>query len=467
MRAILRAPAATRAVADTAAPPRGRPTVRRWIARALSAPIAIALVLRLGLAVAAPVRPVWDGVIYARGADFLAHGLGFTRTVLDPDQPAEATAFYPVGFPAMLAPLRWLRAGRGLDLAAQSLAGTLLVLGAGVLGRRAGGPRVARGAAWLVALWPGGILLSASWLSEPFFALFVVAAALVVGYARRRTTLRATAIAALILGAGAYVRPTAMPILVSCTLGLAWWSVRPWGASASSRSARPPLARGLVVGAHAALAIGIASTLLAPWTARNALALDGPALVSTNGGANLLVGTRREGDYAPIPEGLDCRGALPEVARDRCRAELALGRIAEAPLDWLARGVLKTTHTFGHESAPAQAFARALRVPVERRGEKRAWRSAALWALALERGFWVPFLAAALAGAVIVVRGRRAGTATIALLAPIAGLAALHFVFLGGDRYHAPVVPMLAVLAAIALESARRLRRDARPSCAA
>nr|MDQ3037985.1 hypothetical protein [Myxococcota bacterium] len=113
---------------------RARSVLTAWIAGPLLAPLLVALVLRVGLTVAVPVRPVWDGVIYARGADFIAHGSGFTRTAIDPDEAAEATAFYPVGFPAMLAPLRWLRVGRSLDLFAQSLAGVMLVAAAGLLG---------------------------------------------------------------------------------------------------------------------------------------------------------------------------------------------------------------------------------------------------------------------------------------------------------------------------------------------
>jgi hypothetical protein len=45
------------------------------------------------------------------------------------------------------------------------------------------------------------------------------------------------------------------------------------------------------------------------------------------------------------------------------------------------------------------------------------------------------------------------------LLTPIAALAGLHMVYLGGDRYHAAVAPMLMALAGIALAR----RRDRAP----
>ncbi|UJR86125.1 hypothetical protein [Sandaracinus amylolyticus] len=408
------------------------------------APFLVALALRLALAVAFPVRPVWDGVIYERAADAIARGEGYTRGSIDPDasDADEATAFYPVGFSAMIAPLRWVRAAPALDLVAQSCAGALIVIGAGLLGRRAGGARTGRRAAWLVALWPGGILLSASWLSEPFFALFVCAASLVIVYARRRHALRATALAALILGVGAYVRPTSIPMLALMTIGVALVSSR----DVVGR------ARALVM--HGAVAAIVVALVLAPWALRNASALDGAALTSTNGGANLLVGTRGEGGYAtlePDDDG-DC-GGLGEVARDRCLADLATARITEDPLAWLARGVLKITSTFGHESSPAQAWGEA----TQRAGV--SGEAHALWALGIERAWWLVFLAGVIAGGVILARRSGDGRVKVALFAPLLGLAALHFVFLGGDRYHAPVVPLMAALCALAITAARRPAR--------
>jgi hypothetical protein len=66
------------------------------------------------------------------------------------------------------------------------------------------------------------------------------------------------------------------------------------------------------------------------------------------------------------------------------------------------------------------------------------------------------FFAGALAGAVILRRTRPRSSLEVAIFAPLVGLAVLHFVFLGGDRYHAPIVTLLAVLAAVALDAAQR-----------
>ncbi len=396
----------------------------------LLAPFVVALALRLALVASVPVLPAWDGEIYVRGAEGIAQGIGYTRASMGGGP--EPTAFYPVGFSALLAAVRWLRGGLGLDLVVQALAGALAVLGAASLAHRAGGRRTAALAAGLVALWPGGILLAASWLGELVFADLVVLASAIVAGAPEGRALAATAASSAVLGVAAYVRPTAIPM----ALALAGFAALAGGGSARARL------RAAAV--HTAVALGVVALVLLPWTIRNALVLGAPVPVSTNGGVNLFLGTLGVGDYRPTPLDTGCDG-LSEIARDRCFTRLALDRIAAGPSAWLARGVLKLAHTFGHESSPAQAWRDAID-HAGAGGEARA-----LWALALTRAFYVPFLAASIAGAVILLRGAGPARAKAAIFAPIVALGALHFVVLGGDRYHVPVVPHMAVLASVAL----------------
>jgi hypothetical protein len=396
--------------------------------RGFLAPVAAALAIRLALAAALPAEPSWDGVVYARAADRIAEGEGFTRHAIDPAEPAEPTAFYPVGWPAILAPLRWLGAGRALDPFLQSLAGAALVPLAGLLGRRGAGARGGRIAAWIAALWPGGILLSLSWLSEPTFGLLVGIASVAVAYARRARRIRALGWAAAALALAAHLRPSALPILALLAIGVAVAHPRSWGTT-------------LRLGAAAA---AIAALVLAPWSLRNTYALGGPAIVSTNGGANLLLGTIDHGGYGEIPEAIDCHETT-ELEQDRCRTRVALERLAAAPLDNVARALVKTAHTFGHESAPAQSWAASLstRDPAVR-------ESARLWSLGVSRIAWLAFLTAAIAGAAILAR-RRWTVLHAALLAPLLGIALLHALALSGDRYHAPAAASMAALAAIAI----------------
>jgi 4-amino-4-deoxy-L-arabinose transferase-like glycosyltransferase len=406
---------------------------RRSATFVLAIPLALTVALRLTLSLALPTVPAWDGEIYARAADDIARGAGFTRAALAHGQPAVATAFYPVGLPAVLAPLHALGLGLGPDRMLQLLLGASLTPIAYLLTRRAAGRRAAMMAAWLAALWPGGILLSLTWMTEPLFSALTGVAVVIVAWSRRAQRARAFALAALVLGLATYVRPTALPILVALALGLALVDGKRGG-------------RARLAARNLTLALVIAGAVLAPWSYRNASALGSASPLSSNGGLNLLIGTLGEGSYDEVPADVDCSRALGEVQKDRCRMHRALERIGARPIDAIARGVLKLTHTFGHESAPADIWASSIRLPSEAR------QSARLWALAMCRAFWLVLLIGAALGALL--RARRAGldATAVALFAPILATAVLHAATIGGDRYHAHLVVALVALAGLALD---------------
>jgi 4-amino-4-deoxy-L-arabinose transferase-like glycosyltransferase len=392
----------------------------------------LALLLRLACVAWLSPGPSWDGVIYERAAEQLARGEGYTRRILGETAEAKPTAFFPPGFPALLSLLHRQAGGPELDSWLQVLASSSLVPLAWLLGRRLGGYRAGRHAAWLVALWPGGILLAASWFSEPVFSALMGFALIPWLYARARTRFRAMLWTAGLLGLAAYVRSTALAVAVcvGAATGLLAWS------SPAARFGRTVLGAGL--------ALAISCVPLAPWVVRNQLALGAPVLVSTNGGFNLLLGTVGEGSYMSLDPAMDCPRGLTEIAADACRNERALQRIAADPWAWAARGVLKVLHTVGHDSAPVQSLFGS----ASKEGPRAR---TALSALALCRGFWLPFMALAWVGALHLVRERGLRTRGVLLAAPLVGVLALHFVYIGGDRYHAPLVPMFAALAGLAL----------------
>lgn len=403
--------------------------------RDLRAPLAIAITLRLVLVWIAPTVPSWDGVIYVRAAEQLAHGDGYTLRILAEANQPSPTAFYPVGFPAVLALVRMVGGGLLADRLLQATASALLVPLAYLLARRARNRRAGRWAAWLSAFWPGGVFLSATWLAEPMFALGAGLSLLPLAYARRRQRLYALAIAALGLGLVAYMRATALPIAGLLGLALGWDWLR-----ARSRVQR--------IGGAIALAgatFVVACLPLAPWALRNQRLLGAPVLVSTNGGVNLLLGARGDGGFTQLSPEERCKNEpLREVARDRCYQARAVELIAADPLAWLGRGLIKLAHTYGHDSAPAQCFGDGLRTTP---GTQETWR---LWALGLCRLSWL-FLLSAMIGGGRFALTRTTPTLRAILFAPVLAIAALHTAYLGGDRYHAAVAPMLFALAGIAL----------------
>lgn len=406
------------------------------------APLAVALALRSAL-LAIPAVPSWDGVIYVRAAEQLAAGVGYTLRILSETNKPAPTAFYPVGFPAVLAAVRWLGGSLLADRWLQVLASVGIVPISYLFARRAHGRPAGRAAAWATSLWPGGIFLSATWLAEPVFALGVGLALLPLSYARKRQRPRALAIAALGLGAIAYLRSSSLPMatLMGAALGFVWWP-------------HLTLPRRAAAGGALAVALtALACVPLAPWAWRNQQLLGAPVLVSTNGGVNLLLGARGDGSFASIAPDDECKTApLREVARDACYQRRAVALIADDPLTWLARGVLKLVHTYGHESAAAQCFGEGIKLPAE---SANAWR---LWALGLCRMSWLALLVAAFVGAVEVTR-RAGATIKAILFCPVLAIAGLHSVYLGGDRYHAAVAPMVMALAGIGFVEWRRRKR--------
>lgn len=396
-----------------------------------------------------PATPAWDGVIYVRAAEQLARGEGYTQRILHEANAPRPTAFYPVGFPAVLAGVRLLGGGLRGDRWLQVFASSALVPIAYLLARRARHRRAGRAAAWAAALWPAGIFLSSTWLAEPVFALGVGLSLLPYAYARRRQLPYALALAALGLGLTAYLRASSLPMVA--LIGLA----------AGDRP-RLSLPRRALTAGLAALALTLVAVVpLTPWAYRNWRLLGAPVLVSTNGGVNLLLGTRGEGGFVSLDAKEPCKSdPLREVERDRCYARRARAAILSEPLSWTARGLIKFAHTFGHESAMAQCFGEGL---VSLSDEaRRAWR---LWALGLCRVGYLPLLAAAIAGGLqIARRGSRRMRAI--LFAPPLALALLHTVYIGGDRYHAAVAPMLIALAGIGWADRTR-KADTPPQVAA
>ena len=386
----------------------------------LTTPLIVGLALRIVAAFAFEHAPSWDGVIYERAARLLADGHGFTHAMFW-DHPTTSdglpTAFYPPGWPATLSLVYRFGLGRTGALALQCLLGGWTIAGAGLLGARVADRRAAWIAAWIVALWPGGILLGCTWMGEILFASGLLLALLLLLAPRARGRMFG---AALIFGALAYVRPIAL-VIAPLALGWAAWT---------DRARRIP-ARLMVWGA--ALLVTLACT--APWIARNVSELDTVAF-TTSGAVNFYVGTQHDRFRRVAPDD-DCPDGLRERDRERCFRERAAEELHAAPDRWLLRVPAKLAHTFGYEASPAMSvgLGRGLEVPE---------RDPTVWVLVgFSTLFWWAVLLTAL---------RSAMTASVrqsALLAcPVAATAAIHIVFFGGDRYHLPLVPILAALAA-------------------
>jgi hypothetical protein len=212
------------------------------------------------------------------------------------------------------------------------------------------------------------------------------------------------------------------------------------------------------------------------------------ALVSVNGGWNLLIGVQtRNGFYERLDVPGDCATVWDEAAKDACFDAAARAEIAAAPLSWMARAPAKLAATFDyfgaapwylHDSNAAAFDADAkLRLgkfetivcrllllgalvacgrregprPLARKLVALAGAAAAVmvpgWLGDTVHG-WMGYIAVV---ACIALLGRRAW-AEAPLVVPwsaatIAATAAVHAVFFGAGRYGLVVAPLVATLA--------------------
>ncbi|AUX39312.1 hypothetical protein SOCE26_007010 [Sorangium cellulosum] len=465
----------------------------------------LALAPRLYVAIAWAREPVWDGHYYDFGARRIAAGLGYSDDLLVGGQPVwHPWCHYPVGYSGFLGLVyKLFGAGPHVATVANAVAGALLVVVVHRLARYATTPTRARVAALLAALSPGLIVYAALLMTEPLAALGLVTAPwLLARDAARGRVARGAVLAGVALGLTALVRPQSL--LCAPALALLAWRGPAGAAGGVTAGAaggwRAAWRRGALA---VALSSAAALAVVAPWTIRNCRVMDGCALISTNGGWNLAIGSfpRATGRFETLRAGDGCPIARGQVAQDRCWMAAGSRWIQQDPVRWLALMPKKLSFTFDHESFPIGYLGEANPAawPEERRAAGRRVLTtshlgllsvAALGVVALPRlrprralvaqaaaiaavlgliawgvlgddhTFWplavaIPLLAA------LPLPGRPANGGVVGYLAfAVATVVLTHAVFFGEDRYHMVVTPALCILAACALRRGQAARPD-------
>ncbi len=387
-----------------------------------------AAVLVAGLLYAALLGPGLrfpDEGEYLRLAGNLAAGAGYSLDGVHP------TAFRPPGYPALLAPVVALGGGA---VAARALNYVLL---AGALGivflvlRRAGHRLAAALAPALVAAYPV-IFYTAGTLYPQTLALFGVAL-LVLLLAPPRRSIGAGAGAGLLAGGLALSVPT-LVFLIPVAVG--------WLALRAERGRR------LVIAA-ACLAAGLAP--IGAWAARNEAALGAPVPLSTNSGYNLLLGnadrtTPNAGVNADVRREIAPAAPLDEVARDDYLRGRAVAWVTEHPGRAARLYALKVLNHFNY-----------------RNDLRTGARASALADLVV--GLTYGLLLAVVLVRLAFVRRRPLSSLEGLLLASYLLAALATAVAFTRIRFRAPFDPLLAMLAALAVEAAleARIRGGAPP----
>ncbi|MGK4002969.1 hypothetical protein WMF31_10135 [Sorangium sp. So ce1036] len=470
---------------------------------------ALALAARVAVVAWAAGRfpPTADATYYQRIAERIAAGLGYTW--LWPDGVVTYAAHYPVGYPGAVGALYALVGTH--PAGAMLLNAVLGALGALAVHRLAAraAPRsraVAALAGALVALHPGLVAYTPALMTEGVTGSLVACAAWASAWAReRRPALAPLVVLGLLVGMATLVRPQTL-VLAPVFAGLALLGPAPGDPPRSSGAPAPrgraaQAARAARRAAPILLTVIAALLVCAPWTARNCARMDRCALVSVNGGWNLLIGAdpASTGAWSPIQVPEACRDVFDEAGKDACFGREARRFIVEHPGTWLGLMPRKLAATFDycgaagwylHASNPA-AFSEAAKVAlgaVETAFERAVLLLALVWALrrsapapgalggrarelslahrglalarlalfavgvvaALHVHAWVGYLA--LLG-LALLEGRallRAPVLAGAALAVLAATALTHAVFFGAGRYALVVFPLLTGLAALA-----------------
>jgi len=423
------------------------------------------------VAAAFVVRIAWD--LYARWRptinddagryDFLARALVDGLGYINPN--GNPTMFWPPGWPFLLALIYRLYAERLFGdhqlqaaLAVNAALGAITVALVYAIARRAFDRTTALVAAALTALTPSLVIFAGTTLSETAFIAITLAGLWLWVEAEHRGDLLWTAAGALVIGYAALVRGQAalLPLVA-----VPFWF-------AATRDARATAVR-------AALALALTCAVITPWTWRNYDESGSLVFISSNAGVDFYIGhspgangAGRKADelvfrYPELPPA----EAEARVNRDGFRNGLSYA--VRHPLREVTLSARKLWYLYARDDeAVGWADAHGER-NVFGDAERLAWRALA------NVYYWLLLILAAV-GVVTTVRSHRQqpddhasdpaqqppteeGRPTQILLASLVVYWTLvHIAFFGDPRFHAPVLPIIAIAAAAGITSLLRAR---------
>ena len=304
--------------------------------------VTAALVVRLAIVAWARSKfpAVEDGEYYDVLARRLAAGAGYTWAW--PDGTVTYAAHYPVGYPALLAmAYRLFGVHAGAAMTVNALLGAAGAYAAyWVVADGNTAPWRPLAAGLMIAVHPALAPYAVAVMTEGVTASLLVVAAALAAQARTRDDRQMSgwpwAIGGgLVFGVATLVRPQSL--LLAPVFGLL--ATRPEGSIVQR------LGRATIVTA-------VALACVMPWTLRNCARMQQCALVSANGGWNLLIGAQTTtGAWEPLVVPAECDRVWDEVAKDACFGKVARRDVAAAPVRWLSAVPAKLAATFDYFGA--------------------------------------------------------------------------------------------------------------------
>jgi 4-amino-4-deoxy-L-arabinose transferase-like glycosyltransferase len=412
----------------------------RRLPRSLIVIVAAGVSLRAACAVYLARTPVGlhDPVFYRLLGDVIANGNGYRYPAPfnGPGIGFAPTAYYPPAYPTVLAAARWINLHSPLPdaMTATVVAVNLVAAAAGIvlvyaIASRMADHKTALVAAAIVALWPNLILHTATTLSETvFIAVMLLALWLTLKVPRRGASWGWLLAVGVTIGVATLVRPVALPLLGAAAVA---WLVARFGW-------RDTMTRTGIA------ALGCAAAL-APWIARNADAMGSPVL-TTNSGDNLCM-SRQPGATGAFQLTAYCNADVAglhrpesEIRKNDDNQHKAATFVREHPGTEARLWFSRLRYGFGNDADGVRA--------VESYDEDRFlpdWLRTSL--------NWVANLWFAVVGGVALISLwwwlRRREVGGWLLFASIIGVGVIPIVvFFGDPRFHVPIDPLLAILAA-------------------
>jgi Dolichyl-phosphate-mannose-protein mannosyltransferase len=430
-------PVATPAAGTSPADPAGRRqrsplTVaeRRWLIGIL----AVSAIVRSAWLTYAHVEPpVWyipsgDSFSYWYYGNEIAHGRGYISYLT-----GDATAYYPIGFPAILGGLYWLANHVPfVDPDLMIVTGVFqVVIQMGtvgltfVIGRRLIGPRAGLVAAAVLAFFPNLIYQVTTIQVETTFIFFTLAALAIVvdhDWSTGPPSRNRLLVFGAVLSASALVRPFSSPLLLGLLLALLAVGVG-WR--------RAVLA--------VAIPLGVLVVAFTPWTIRNAVALDAFVPSSTNMGDTLCI-DRGPGAYGGFRWSTHPGCAdpdLPEAERNTASTRKAIQFVVDDPGRELLQVVRRAGLMFGDDHDGIIATEGLGSGPILSDTSRDFYVTVADWY------FYVVLALSVVGFPLLIARAPRPERRLVLVI--LVALLVIPLLLWGNTRFHQPLVPLMAV----------------------
>jgi 4-amino-4-deoxy-L-arabinose transferase-like glycosyltransferase len=430
--------------------PRGRHVpLTRAQARWLIVIVALAAALRIAWLVFNHVdAPALNGLVGGDQNMFYYHAIEIAggRGYHVPHS-TEATAYYPIGYPAILGGLFWIFdrvpfVAHDMMLVAGGfhvLVSVATVALTFVVGRRLLGPRAGLAAAALMAVFPNLVYQVTSLQLETTFVFLTMAALAIIvdhdwssGPPSRNRLLAFGAVLAI----SVMVRPFSLPLLLGLLLALLAVGVG-WR-------------RALLA---TAVPFAVVVVALTPWTIRNAVALDAFVPSSTNMGDTLCIDRNEDatGGFRWADHDGCVDPDLFEVERNAGNTDKAIEFVVDHPGRELLQVVRRARRMFAEDNDGISAVETMGSGQIFSDGARTFYERAGDW-------YFFAVLAAAVVGLPRLVR-RSPRPERRLVLAPMVALLVIPLLLWGNPRFHQPLVPFMAVsMAALVVAVVDRLR---------